>query len=131
MRTTRFTVAMPRPETHLYEITMEVDPRGATTLDLVLPVWTPGSYLEREFARRVDLAPAGLFTEAQAIRGMGDAVEGASRDAGPDGSERFLETHHVRLGRRRASTWKIDVEPEAPPSARRLKKRWLRARVSA
>jgi predicted metalloprotease with PDZ domain len=43
----------------------------------------------------------------------------------------LLETHHVRLGRRRASTWKIDVEPEAPPSARRLKKRWLRARVSA
>ncbi|MEO8586732.1 MAG: PDZ domain-containing protein [Acidobacteriota bacterium] len=53
MRTTRFTVAMPRPETHLYDITMEVDPKGATSLDLVLPVWTPGSYLVREFARHV------------------------------------------------------------------------------
>lgn len=53
MRTTRFTVAMPRPETHLYEITMEVDPNGATSIDLVLPVWTPGSYLVREFARHV------------------------------------------------------------------------------
>lgn len=53
MRTTRFTVAMPRPETHLYEITMEVDPRGANALDLVLPVWTPGSYLVREFARHI------------------------------------------------------------------------------
>jgi predicted metalloprotease with PDZ domain len=53
MRTTRFTVAMPRPETHLYEITMEVDPKGATTLALVLPVWTPGSYLVREFSRHV------------------------------------------------------------------------------
>jgi len=53
MRTTRFTVAMPRPETHLYEITMEVDPNGAATLDLVLPVWTPGSYLVREFSRHV------------------------------------------------------------------------------
>ena len=53
MRTTRFTVAMPRPETHLYDITMEVDPRGATRLDLVLPVWTPGSYLVREFSRHV------------------------------------------------------------------------------
>ncbi|HEX7614437.1 MAG TPA: PDZ domain-containing protein [Thermoanaerobaculia bacterium] len=53
MRTTRFTVAMPRPETHLYDITMEVDPKGAATLDLVLPVWTPGSYLVREFARHV------------------------------------------------------------------------------
>ncbi|MEO8055125.1 MAG: PDZ domain-containing protein [Acidobacteriota bacterium] len=53
MRTTRFTVAMPRPATHLYEITMEIDPRGATTLDLVLPVWTPGSYLVREFSRHI------------------------------------------------------------------------------
>ncbi len=53
MLTTRFTVAMPRPETHLYEITMEVDPKGATTLDLVLPVWTPGSYLVREFSRHI------------------------------------------------------------------------------
>jgi predicted metalloprotease with PDZ domain len=53
MRTTRFTVAMPRPETHLYEITMQIDARGATTLDLVLPVWTPGSYLVREFSRHV------------------------------------------------------------------------------
>jgi predicted metalloprotease with PDZ domain len=53
MRTTRFTVAMPRPETHLYEITMEVDPRGAKSLDLVLPVWTPGSYLVREFSRHI------------------------------------------------------------------------------
>ena len=53
MRTTRFTVAMPRPETHLYDITMEIDPRGATEIDLVLPVWTPGSYLVREFSRHV------------------------------------------------------------------------------
>ncbi|HTS01937.1 MAG TPA: PDZ domain-containing protein [Thermoanaerobaculia bacterium] len=57
MGTTRFTVAMPRPETHLYEITMEVDPGKAAeaggTLDLVLPVWTPGSYCVREFSRHI------------------------------------------------------------------------------
>ncbi|HEY3348719.1 MAG TPA: PDZ domain-containing protein [Thermoanaerobaculia bacterium] len=57
MRTTRFTVAMPRPETHLYAITMEIDPGPAakegTTLDVVLPVWTPGSYLVREFSRHI------------------------------------------------------------------------------
>ena len=57
MRTTRFTVAMPRPATHLYEITMEVDPgktaEAGGTLDLVLPVWTPGSYLVREFSRHI------------------------------------------------------------------------------
>jgi predicted metalloprotease with PDZ domain len=53
MRTTRFTVAMRRPETHLFEIAMEVDPKGAASLDLVLPVWAPGSYLVREFSRHV------------------------------------------------------------------------------
>ncbi|MFI5119634.1 MAG: M61 family metallopeptidase [Thermoanaerobaculia bacterium] len=57
MRTTRFTVAMPRPETHLFEITMEVDPEKTAeaggNLDLVLPVWTPGSYLVREFSRHI------------------------------------------------------------------------------
>ena len=60
MRTTRFTVAMPRPETHLYEITMEIDPGRATVLELVLPVWTPGSYLVREFSRHIrDLSAKG------------------------------------------------------------------------
>jgi predicted metalloprotease with PDZ domain len=68
MRTTRFTVAMPRPETHLYDITMEVDPKGATSLDLVLPVWTPGSYLVREFARHVrDVSAKGKNGRTVAI----------------------------------------------------------------
>lgn len=54
-RTTTFTVAMPRPETHLYEITMQVAPFASPVgrFDLVLPVWTPGSYLVREFSRHV------------------------------------------------------------------------------
>ncbi len=68
MRTTRFTVSMPRPETHLYEIEMEVDPRGAKTLDLVLPVWTPGSYLVREFSRHVrDVTATGARGRRLAI----------------------------------------------------------------
>ncbi|MGE5345301.1 MAG: M61 family metallopeptidase [Acidithiobacillales bacterium] len=61
-RATTFTVAMPRPETHLYEITMQIAPFASPTsrFDLVLPVWTPGSYLVREFSRNVrDLAVEG------------------------------------------------------------------------
>ena len=52
---TTFTVAMPRPETHLFEITMEIAPlpEPAKELDLVLPVWAPGSYAVRDFARHV------------------------------------------------------------------------------
>src|SRR5215469_4758078 len=46
-----YRVSMPRPHSHL----LEVEARFPATdvLDLVLPVWTPGSYLVREFARHV------------------------------------------------------------------------------
>jgi predicted metalloprotease with PDZ domain len=52
-----FTVAMPRPHTHLFEIEVAIK-RGSTVVvpehdQLVMPVWTPGSYLIREFQRHV------------------------------------------------------------------------------
>jgi len=51
-----YTVAMPRPHTHLFEIQITIT-RGLMvrpTHDLfVMPVWTPGSYLVREFERNV------------------------------------------------------------------------------
>src|SRR4026209_800194 len=52
-----FTVAMPRPDTHLFEIDVAIK-RGPTatvpaTDQLVMPVWTPGSYMIREFERHV------------------------------------------------------------------------------
>ncbi|HEY2962766.1 MAG TPA: PDZ domain-containing protein [Pyrinomonadaceae bacterium] len=52
-----FTVAMPRPHTHLFDIDVAVK-RGPTSTapaqeQLVMPVWTPGSYLIREFERHV------------------------------------------------------------------------------
>jgi len=51
-----FTVSMPRPQTHLLEVAIRIDrglaawPRQET---LMMPVWTPGSYLIREFERQV------------------------------------------------------------------------------
>jgi predicted metalloprotease with PDZ domain len=52
-----YTVSMPRPDTHLLQVEMRVRAAGAAnlpaSLDLVMPVWTPGSYLVREFARHV------------------------------------------------------------------------------
>mgnify|MGYP002369050900 CR=1 FL=1 len=44
---------MPEPHTHLFHLEFEVD-RPGETLDLAFPVWTPGSYLVREFARHVE-----------------------------------------------------------------------------
>ena len=48
-----YTVTMPDPGTHLYEIGMEVRGALADTLRLVLPVWSPGRYARVDFARNV------------------------------------------------------------------------------
>ncbi len=61
-RVTTFTVAMSAPGSHLFEISMEIAPFASPVpwFDLVLPVWTPGSYLVREFSRNVrDLSVEG------------------------------------------------------------------------
>ena len=49
-----YTVSMSKPSTHLLEVEMHL--KWAQMPDLVelkMPVWTPGSYLVREFARHV------------------------------------------------------------------------------
>jgi predicted metalloprotease with PDZ domain len=50
-----FTVAMSRPHTHLFavEIAIKRAASGPQEEMLVMPVWTPGSYLVREFERNV------------------------------------------------------------------------------
>jgi predicted metalloprotease with PDZ domain len=48
-----YTVAMPQPTSHLFEVTLQITDWAQATLDLKLPVWTPGSYLVREYARHV------------------------------------------------------------------------------
>jgi len=58
-----YTVSMSRPHTHLFEIDVSVKRGPAATAPgeelLVMPVWTPGSYLVREFERHVqDFAAA-------------------------------------------------------------------------
>src|SRR2546421_6180039 len=60
-----FTVSMPKPYTHLFEVEIRVSNAmaglhgGQETL--VMPVWTPGSYLIREFERHVqDFTATGL-----------------------------------------------------------------------
>jgi predicted metalloprotease with PDZ domain len=48
-----FTVSMSQPHTHLLEVELRVSPNNMPYLDLSLPVWTPGSYLVREYARHI------------------------------------------------------------------------------
>ncbi|MBR8827430.1 MAG: M61 family metallopeptidase [Gomphosphaeria aponina SAG 52.96 = DSM 107014] len=44
---------MPEPTSHLFEVSLTVKNWQDPVLDLKLPVWTPGSYLVREYSRHV------------------------------------------------------------------------------
>src|SRR5215204_5117363 len=50
----RYTISMSRPSTHLLEVEMRLSwNRMPAKTQLKMPVWTPGSYLVREYARHV------------------------------------------------------------------------------
>ena len=49
----RYRVAIPAPHSHLLEVEAVLENPGPSPV-LGLPVWTPGSYLVREFARHVE-----------------------------------------------------------------------------
>ena len=49
----RYRIAMPEPHSHLFHVEAELEAPGAEAV-LALPVWTPGSYLVREFARHLE-----------------------------------------------------------------------------
>jgi len=53
-----YRVAMPEPTNHLFEITLSISAWEADVLDLKFPVWTPGSYLVREYAKQVQALSA-------------------------------------------------------------------------
>lgn len=56
-----YTVAMSKPSTHLLEVEMRLNwSQMPAQAELKMPVWTPGSYLIREYARHVqDFAVKG------------------------------------------------------------------------
>lgn len=64
----RYRVSMPEPHGHLFHVELRVE-RPGEALTVGLPVWTPGSYLVREYARHLE----GLTAEDGAGRPL--AVE--------------------------------------------------------
>lgn len=46
-------VKMPHPNSHLFEVGLQIEHWSNSLLDLKMPVWTPGSYLVREYARHI------------------------------------------------------------------------------
>jgi len=50
----RYNLSFPAPHTHYVEVSATVPTAGQSEIQLMLAVWTPGSYLVREFARHIE-----------------------------------------------------------------------------
>ncbi len=48
-----YEVAMSQPQSHLFEVTLSINNWQESSLTLKMPVWTPGSYLVREYSRHL------------------------------------------------------------------------------
>ena len=48
-----YQVSMPDPASHLFDVVLHIQGWQSQVLDLKMPVWTPGSYLVREYARHL------------------------------------------------------------------------------
>jgi predicted metalloprotease with PDZ domain len=54
----RYVVSFPAPLTHYLEVEATYPTDGQPSIDLMMPVWTPGSYLVREYSRNVEALTA-------------------------------------------------------------------------
>lgn len=50
----RYVLRFPAPHTHYVEVEARLPTAGQARLDVMMPIWTPGSYLAREYARHVE-----------------------------------------------------------------------------
>ncbi len=50
----QFEVSFKEPQAHYVEISMEIENLRRDFIDVKMPVWTPGSYLVREYAKHVE-----------------------------------------------------------------------------
>jgi predicted metalloprotease with PDZ domain len=69
----RYTVRFPAPQTNYLEVEAVVPTDNRPSVEMFMPVWTPGSYLIREYARNVE----GVTATA---RGRTVAVEKTSKN---------------------------------------------------
>jgi len=72
MNPIRYTLSFPAPHTHYVEVRTEVPSAGSDQVDLMMAIWTPGSYLIREYERHVEnLAATGTDGAGLLIRKTG------------------------------------------------------------
>lgn len=81
----RYTLRFPDPHTHYVEVEADIPAGSRGRVELMMAVWTPGSYLVREYARN---------------------VEGLSASA-PDGSPRAVR-------KTRKNRWEVELGDDAP-----------------
>jgi len=53
-----YELSMENPNSHYFEVQMNVSEVKGKCLSIKMPVWAPGSYLVREFAKSVNLVKA-------------------------------------------------------------------------
>src|SRR5688572_9630100 len=63
----RYTLSFPAPQTHYVEVEATVPTGGRPQIELEMAVWTPGSYLVREFSRHVENLTARASGETRPV----------------------------------------------------------------
>jgi predicted metalloprotease with PDZ domain len=53
-----YKVSIPNPNDHYVFVEMTFDPNGQESAEVYMPVWTPGSYMIREFSKNLDMFKA-------------------------------------------------------------------------
>jgi predicted metalloprotease with PDZ domain len=59
MTQVHYTISLPDPNSHLVHVRMDVTGLPGSFIDFVMPVWTPGSYKVRDYAKNVQDFSAG------------------------------------------------------------------------
>ena len=67
-----YTLSFPEPQSHYIEVEAVIPTADRPTVELMMVVWTPGSYLVREFARNLEgisaRTPAGTPLSIESSR---------------------------------------------------------------
>jgi len=111
----RYTLSFPAPHTHYVHVRAEVPAAGRDSVELSMAVWTPGSYLVREFSRHVE------SVTAESAGGIALRVEKTAKN-------RWRVVSSPRARKRIATTSASPVSPGLP--ARRSGNRCTNSRVS-
>ena len=53
-----YNLGMSKPQSHYFEVEMDLEGFKEKVLEVKMPVWAPGSYLVREFSKNVNLVKA-------------------------------------------------------------------------